>query len=180
MFQRVNYREGCRRIYALATVAWIAGVIVATPAEQLRFWSAQTEKPKSWFEKNAPKPWEEYAAAERESSKAEILAELKQRYADEPKKLEVVKELGRRPSVNYVHLAQLAREGCPTSPPGYKLDPPCETQGNNSPAFALEGSRWEKFGGLASTLTLPPLCGYLLIFHVARWVYRGFTFATTK
>jgi hypothetical protein len=35
-------------------------------------------------------------------------------------------------------------------------------------------SRLEKCAWLATTLFLPPILGYLLIFYVGPWIYRGF------
>ena len=38
----MNYRRGFQRLYAVITVAWIGGVLLATPVDRLKFWSRGT------------------------------------------------------------------------------------------------------------------------------------------
>jgi len=181
MIQTMNYRVGFQRVYAVLTVAWIALVLLAAPADRLKFWSTD---PGDWvtipWEEHArraapqPKrdPWERPSAAPNEAERAAAAPEKKQPQRDpweEPIAAPAPSVVAPKASVRA--RADSFIPDKPANSSEGEVVPLSELQRPDEPE---PQSRWSKGLWLAAVLFLPPATGYVLLFHLARWVYRGF------
>jgi len=184
----MNYRRGLQRLYAVSTVAWVGVLLFALPADRLNFWSTQ---PSDWVTVHGP--WEKYstektdytALAEQVRQNARLGQKVKTVYPGEYNDLSDV-DLGaaikaKYPSVSEENLSAdwFARN----APLSKTFDPDAfltkraidgAVKANQFTIPPVAPSRIQRALWLAGVLLLPPACGYLIIFLVTPWIYRGF------
>jgi hypothetical protein len=143
----MTYRRGFQRIYAVLTVAWIAGILLFLPTDRLDFW-------RKWdmFDQFAAHPC---------ATPAEIFNDQQaQRKTELPpcteqevhQMLEQALKHAEKPTWIYEHIT---------------LAVPIE-------------SRFQRFLWLLCLLMAPPAVGYVVLFYVAPWVFRGFKISRAR
>ena len=158
MIQPMNYRVGFQRLYAVLALAWVGFVLFVTPANKVKFWTA--DSPQAWGANDKPaarygnpNDWTEVPATQQG------------------------KDLSKYGTVSP------ARQGQKTMRPLKDADidifDKIDAEAKNLTVVKSEPlpnaeSRWIKFLWLAAVLFLPPAIGYAMLFYVLRWIYRGF------
>jgi hypothetical protein len=167
MIQTMNYRAGFQRLYALLTAAWIALVLLIAPADRLKFWSTDVTVSPSEVQ---PVP-------------GATSPGMKGRVSEQSAK----SSMSAAPSIDYDALAKqngATSSLAPKQTKGAKTnefgDTPVDQFGGIPVEQVPIESRWSKIRWLACVLFLPPLTGYVLLFHLLRWVYRGFRLGTSN
>ena len=144
----MNYRRGLQRIYAVLTVAWVVIVLFTVLTGHWEPWPF-TPPPLSSLDPIDPRGVN--ADASKSNAKGDIFDQV----------------------------------NLPPPPPGFKLDQPSQAA-DRAEQVSLPSAvvfmetqrttrRWEWALGLS--LLIPAIL-YFLLFHVSRWVYRGFQSAT--
>ena len=149
----MNYRRGFQRVYAVLTVAWIGVLLLALPADRVKFWQKQQGEA-SLADVDLGKSGIAITAPPSTLTDADIAARDKSPTENAPPPLP---------------------KGAVPLPPGF-TPVPADSFVPDEPA-AVE-SRTQKFLWLASVLFGPPLAGYAAIFMVIPWIFRGFRAGT--
>jgi hypothetical protein len=191
----MNYRRGFQRIYAVLTVAWVAGILLLLPTDRLDFWrEVRTNIPKATDKVQIQMPpgcdslhrlvVEEWVAAHPNANQDEFLKE---------------QQAPRKNGSNFTAAdCHDAFAPCWDQSPASRPDDKCseleifkrveeklvEANENHlaKPTWIYEHltlavpieSRLQRFLCLLSLLLLPPALGYAAFFYVAPWVFRGF------
>ena len=184
----MNIRLGFQRLYAVLTVAWFGLVLLAAPRDKLKFWEADRaaaltpdsfmaaqRKPATpvgkgdWFEQNAPdQPARDVRVPpsftpDNNSAKASSAA---------PVDLSAYRTVSEKaPAGSVSSFGDKGWQDVPNAADarGWQL---VSTAASKPPADGE--TPLSKVTWLGGILFLRPAIGYLLLFHVLRWVYRGF------
>jgi len=174
MIQTMNYRVGFQRLYAVLTVAWIALVLLTAPAARLKFWNAD---PIDWAvvspdQAFTPPPLDsdQGRALQLPPPPQGYLLDSPVRHSRDAKPGGLVADKPGAPSGSEFG-------GVPVGAEQQRVAAPLGIT-RSEPLSATRNPRWTKIRWLAGMLFLPPVIGYVLLFHVLRWVYRGFRPAT--
>lgn len=151
----MNYRRGLQRVYLVLTVAWFLLVLLMVVSNRWVWepWQITPSYAPDWFTQNAPHAVDYTALA---------------------------KEAGA--------ISSQPANALPPPPPGYTIDSTRVDSGASRlppGAKLVSGSVPQQPSAIGVStfrkviwitwLSLPmPVIGYLLLFHVSRWVYRGF------
>ena len=140
----MNYRRGFQRVYAVLAVAWVVGLLFVLPADRLNFWSAQPN------ETTIHGPWEAYSKGAASAATT---------------------DLSKYGTVTSNEL-DLSKYG----PGKYRVttDSGVYEVTVGAAAASDASSRSQRALWLSGVLLLPPGFGYLAIFLVIPWIYRGF------
>jgi hypothetical protein len=190
MIQPMNHRVGFQRLYAVLAVVWIGFVFFAMPADRLKFWTASP--PDDWVNVDPsdvmPKS-AKFTPPPLSSIEPEVAAQPSgkdlSKYGTVSPARQEQKTTRPAGAINYgAHTAvSPARQGQKTTRPLTDADidifDKIDAEAKNlsivkSEPLPAPPSRWRKVLWLAGVLFLPPAVGYFLLFHVVRWVYRGF------
>jgi hypothetical protein len=144
----MNYRRGLQRVYAVLTVAWVAVLLFALPADRLKFWSATEEWGASDKPVGNPNDWTPVKETAIDYGSHSVAPLPPGAILVDPSRVTPV-----APSTL-------------TDADIQKLDAAKGVPFGHSPGG--------KGVWLAGVLFLPPVAGYAAIFLLVPWVYRGF------
>lgn len=149
----MNYRRGFQRVYTVLTVAWIGVYLFALPAERLRFWQAPIDYDALPLEYGVD---DSYAARARDTM-----------------------AMPTPPPAGYVlDHSRAWYEAREKANQGWSSTDDYAVSKQSPPKSNFTETRIGKTLWLASLLFAPPLIGYVAIFLVIPWIFRGFKAGT--
>jgi hypothetical protein len=172
MIRTMNWRAGFQRVYAVLSVVWIAVVLLAAPTARLKFWATEIDYDALAQQARSGR----YRAEDIELPPGAKLTDpgewLKKHATDSQVSPAPQRKAEWKPPPQDVftdidiaaHDSQASRVSTPQSKLSIVKSEP----------LPITESRLSKIRWLSAMLFLPPVVGYILLFHVFRWVYRGF------